>query len=183
MILGQNNSVSFFTQAAQAPIPATDLSLLALARPRRDRRAASCVPQGKKNPVCWGGRSEQRSGFLYRWSLYIPRKHQVIHFNPIFLIHVAISQMKGYNQTGMVMMQGCPKEGGFKGRVRQAENQSKHGISLGCGLVFSVHFRENGLPLDCHGACQIAREAQRKELFFTQFYKAKEILIFLNHTS
>lgn len=41
VILGQNNSINFFTQAAQAPVPVTDLSLLALVRPRRDTSAVS----------------------------------------------------------------------------------------------------------------------------------------------
>lgn len=65
-----------------------------------------------------------------------------MHFNPIFLICMAVSQMKWCNQTGMLMTQGCPTQGGW-----QAETQSKHSISLGCSMVFSVCFRENSLPL------------------------------------
>lgn len=82
--------------------------------------------------------------------------------------------MRPCNQTGTLMMRGCRK----KGRVREAETQSKHGISSGRGAISSVRFRENSLPLDRHGASQIAWEAQRKESSFTPFYKAKESFIF-----
>lgn len=59
---------------------------------------------------------------------------------------MAIAQMMRYNQTGILMTQDCPREEGFRGRVRQAEDQRKHGGSLRCGTVFLVCFTEKSSP-------------------------------------
>lgn len=61
--------------------------------------------------------------------------------------------MMRYNQTGILMMQDCPREDGFRRRVRQAEIQRKHGVSLRCGIVFVVCFGEQSSPHWCLSNC------------------------------
>lgn len=74
------------------------------------------------------------------------------------------------------MTQSCPKEGAFGGRVGQAENQSKHGFSLGCSTGFSVRVREKSLPPDAAELVKLPGRLRGKSSC-TQFYKAEEIFI------